>query len=56
MDDELVVGNLVDPRMDDLPEQLTTGFTTDGLGYDADGLLGFDEAERHLSFCSPVSH
>src|SRR4051794_26848433 len=53
---QLVVGDLVDPRMHDLAQQLPTGLTTDRLGDYSDGLLGFDEAERHLSSCSSGSH
>src|SRR4051794_32019453 len=47
--DELVVRDLVDPGVNDLAEQLTTGLTTDRFGDYSDGLLGFDEAERHRS-------
>src|SRR3954447_26883546 len=42
--------------MDDLAKELTTGFTPDRLGDYSYGLLGFDEAERHVFFRSPVSH
>src|SRR3954453_10309064 len=47
--DEFVVRDLVDPRVNDLTEQLTTGLATYRLGDYADSLLGFDEAERHCN-------
>jgi hypothetical protein len=56
VDGELVVGDLVNPGVNDLAEQLPPGFTADGLGNYSDCLLRFDEAERHLSFCSSGSH
>jgi hypothetical protein len=44
---EIVLGDLVHPRTNDLAKQLPPGLAPDGLGDDADRVLGFDEAERH---------
>src|SRR4051794_34173821 len=45
---EVVVGDLVDPRPHELPDELTARLAADGLGDDADRVLRFDEAEWHL--------
>jgi hypothetical protein len=52
VDLELVVGNLVDPGVDDLPEQLTPSLAPERLRDDANRLGRFDEAEGHAD---PVS-
>src|SRR6478735_1965977 len=44
---ELALRDLVDPRPDDLAEQLPTCLAADGIGDDADRVLRFDEAEWH---------
>ena len=44
---QLALGDLVDPCADELAEQLPAGLASDGLGDDADRVLGFDEAEGH---------
>src|SRR4051794_31220511 len=51
---ELVLGDLVDPRADDLAEELTTRLTTDRLRDHADCFLWFDEAEGHREPLSPL--
>src|SRR3954454_21561344 len=45
---ELLVGDLVDPRADQLAEQLAAGLATDRLDHDADRILRIDEAEGHV--------
>jgi hypothetical protein len=44
---ELGLGDLVHPRVDDVPDELTARVATDGLGDDADRILGLDEAQCH---------
>ena len=44
---QLLVGDLVDPRADELAQQLPASLAADGLGDDADGVLGLDEAQGH---------
>ena len=46
---ELGLGDLVDPRLDDLAEDLATRLPADRLGDDPDGVLRLDEAEWHLA-------
>src|SRR4051812_36646464 len=44
---QLALWDLVDPRADELAEQLTPGLAADGLCDDADRVVRFDEAEGH---------
>jgi hypothetical protein len=44
---KLLLGDLIDPRVDELAEQLPARLAADGLGDHPDRVLGFDEAEGH---------
>ena len=46
---ELLIGYVINPRAHDLADELPTCLTSDGLGDDSNGVLGFDEAEGHRS-------
>src|SRR5215217_7604330 len=52
---ELLVGDLVDPRADQLAQQLPAGLAADRLGDDADGVLRLDEAQGHGRQGTPTS-
>ena len=47
VDRQLRVGKRVDPRVDDLRHELTTGLSTDAVGDYPDRVLRFDEAKGH---------
>jgi hypothetical protein len=45
---QLLLGDLVDPRANQLAQQLPASLAPDRLGDDADGVLGLDEAQGHV--------
>ena len=50
---ELALGDLVDPRPNDLAQELAAGLATDRLSHDANRILWLDEAKGHVrSQCS----